>query len=137
MTTTNAAAHLAIEDRFATEWTDEAVTIRYENDPRKRPSSNFIRLSVRSARSNEVGFSANKILYRRQGWVVGQCFSQAQKGTQIARVMADAVIAIFEGQQFSQITFRESELIEVGDGGNGFWQVNAKVFFDFDFERSY
>lgn len=137
MHTTHAAAHLAIEDRFRLQWSDNSVAVRYENDPRKRPTGNFIRLSIRNARSNEIGFNANKILYRRQGWIVAQCFVVAQKGTQLARVMADAAIAIYEGQKFSKITFRESELVEVGDDGNGFWQVNAKVFFDFDFERSY
>ncbi len=137
MTTTHAAAHLAIETRFNTLWVDQDVAVRYENDPRKIPTDKFIRLTIRNGISTEVGFAANKILYRRQGFITGQCFVQAKQGTQEGREMADAVIAIYEGQQFSSITFRESELVEVGDGGNGYWQVNAKVFFDFDFERSY
>ncbi len=131
---THADVQLAIETRFNTLWTDQSVAVRYENDPRKRPTGSFIRLSIRNARSSEVGFAAMKSLYRRQGWIVAQCFVEAKKGTQPVRVIADAVIAIFEGQQFSDVTFRESEIAEVGDDGNGFWQVNAKVFFDFDFE---
>lgn len=131
---THAEVQLAIETRFNTLWADESVAVRYENDPRKRPTGPFIRLSIRSAASKEVGFAESKSLYRRPGWIVAQCFVQAKQGTQAARVIADAVIAIFEGQQFSDVTFRESEIVEVGDGGNGFWQINAKVFFDFDLE---
>jgi len=133
----HAETHLAIETRFDAQWADQSVAVRYENDARKRPTGPFIRLVIRNARASEVGYSGNKILYRRPGWIVAQCFVQAKEGTQAARVMADSVIAIFEGQQFSSITFRESEVVEVGDDVNGFWQVNAKVFFDFDFERSY
>ena len=134
---THAAVHLAIETRFNAQWADQSVSVRYENDPRKRPTGSWIRLSVRNEKAVEIGFNANKVLYRRPGRIVAQCFVSNKQGTQAARVMADAVIAIFEGQQFSSITCRESELTEVGDDGNGFWQVNAKVFFDFDFERSY
>lgn len=134
---TYAATQLAIETRFNTQWVDDSVAVRYESDPRKRPTGSFIRFVIRHASSMEKGFAGNKILYRRQGWIVAQCFVEAKKGTQEARVMADSVIAIFEGQQFSNITFREAEVVEVGDDDNGFWQVNAKVFFDFDLERTY
>lgn len=51
--------------------------------------------------------------------------------------MADKVLDIFEGQQFDGITCREGELEELGDDGEGFWQVNAKVYFDHDIERTY
>ena len=67
-----------------------------------------------------------------------QFFVEVGKGTQLARIMADAAILIFEGQQFSSITCRESEIVSVGDDPEsvkqGFYQVVAKVFFDFDDE---
>jgi hypothetical protein len=132
----NAPAALAIETRFKNQWTDDEVLLRFENDARKKPTGPYIHFFIRTGRAIEMGFSGNKILYRRQGWIVAQCFVLAKKGTQTCRVMADSVIAIFEGQQFSGVTFRESEVIEVGDD-RGFWQANAKVFFDHDFERSY
>lgn len=128
------AAQLAIETRFDANWSDQTVRTRYENELRKRPTDPFIRLSIRNLRSRLVGIAGNRHLYRRPGWISIQCFVPVKEGTQTARVMADAAIAIFEGQQFSSITCRESEMMEIGDDGKGFWQVNAKVFFDFDFE---
>jgi hypothetical protein len=136
----NAPAQLAIETRFGAQWTDDSVVLRYENDPRKKPTGPYIQLFIRSGRAVEMGFSGNKILYRRPGWIVAQCFILPKEGTQTCRIMADAVIAIFEGQQFSGITFRESEVVEIGINTaikSVFWQANAKVFFDHDFERSY
>lgn len=134
---THAAVQLAIEDRMRTLWTDQSVDVRYENELRKRPAGNFIRLTVKSLRSREVGFGAGKILYRRPGIIWAQCFVPAKTGTQRARVMADAVIDIFEGKSFSGLTCDVSELSEIGNDGKGFWMVSAKIFFDHDFERSY
>jgi len=131
---THAAVQLAIETRFSAQWADQSVVIRYENDPRKLPAGPHIRLFIRNGRAIEVGFSGGKILYRRPGWINAQCFIQAKLGVKQARQMGDAVIAIFEGQQFSEITCRESEVVELGDDGEGFWQANAKIFFDHDFE---
>lgn len=132
-----AAAHLAIETRMDSLWTDDSVSIRYENESRKIPAGDWIRFSIRTLRGREVGFSAGKILYRRPGIIWAQCFVQAKTGTQRARIIADAVIDIFEGKSFSGITCDVSELSELGDDGEGFWQVNAKIFFDHDFERTY
>ena len=131
---THAETQLAIETRFSTNWADQSVATRFENEARKRPVNSFIRLSIRNGRSNLVGIAGNKHLYRRPGIIFMQCFVPVKEGTQPARVMADAAVLIFEGQQFSSIICRESEIVEVGDDGKGFWQVNAKVFFDFDFE---
>ncbi len=131
---THAASQIAIETRFDTKWVDQTVSVRYEADPRKKPVDKFIRLSVRNLQSRRVGISGGKILYRRPGFINMQCFVLTGDGTQNARVMADTAIAIFEGQSFSSITCRESELREIGDDSEGFWQVVARVFFDFDFE---
>jgi len=136
----NAPAQLAIETRFDAQWIDDGVAIRYENDARKKPPGPYIHFFVRTGRAIEMGFAGKKILYRRPGWIVAQCFILPRKGTQACMVMADAVIAIFEGQQFSGITFRESEIVQVGISSTSkeaFWQANAKVFFDHDFERSF
>lgn len=132
-----ADAQLAIETRFQTQWADQDVALRYENEKRQLPSDNFIRLVVRSSRSEEIGYSGPNILYRRYGIITAQCFVLPQTGTQKARELADAVAGIFEGQSFSGITCRESEVVEVGDDGNGFYQVDARVYFDHDFERTY
>jgi hypothetical protein len=132
--TTHAAAQIAIESRFDTLWTDQDVAVRFEEDRRKRPTTPFIRLSIRSVRSVPVGISGNKILYRRPAMISMQCFVPVGTGTQAARIIADTAIAIFEGQQFSGITCRESEVKELGDDGQGFWQVNGLVYFDFDNE---
>lgn len=133
---THASTQLAIETRFDTQWADNSVAVRYENDPRKKPTGSYIHLFVRNGRAVEMGYSSQRVLYRRPGWIVAQCFVQAKTGTQACRAMADAVVAIFEGQTFSDIIFREGEIVEVGDDDDGFWQLNAKVFFDFDFERT-
>lgn len=133
---THEAIHDAIETRFDANWAQTDVDVRYEEDPRKRPSGKFIRVTVRSLRSREVGYSGNKVLYRRPGFIIMQCFTQVGTGTRVARKMADDAIAIFEGQQFSGVSCNESELRELGQDGKGFWQVNALVHFDFDFERT-
>jgi len=134
---THAAVQLAIETRMGALWPDQDVDVRYENEARKRPTSNHIQLFVRSFRSVESGYSGGKILYRRPGVIRAHCFVPAHEGTQEARVMVDTAIGIFEGQQFGGITCNEGEVEELGDDGEGFWQVNAKIYFDHDFEVAY
>ncbi len=131
---THSVAQLAIETRFEANWIDNDVELRFENEARKQPEGPFIRLRIENLRSRLVGIAGNRHLYRRPGWISMQCFVVTKKGTQACGVMADAAIAIFEGQQFSSITCRESEVLRLGDDGKGFWQINAKVFFDYDFQ---
>ena len=125
-----------IEHRLRTNWADDEVDVVFEQDRQKRSTGLFIRASVRSLRSIEVGYNGGSILYRRPGWISMQCFVEVGNGTRRARDIADDAIAIFEGQQFSGVTCRESEMQELGDDGKGYWQCNAKVFFDFDYERN-
>lgn len=134
---TNAEVQKAIETRFRDNWPDQSVELRFENEARKKPTGKFIRLNIRNLRPIESGYSGGKILYRRPGIIWAQCFVPAKTGTQQARVMADDVADIFEGQQFSEITCNEAEVEEIGDDGEGFWQANAKIYFDHDFERTY
>jgi len=134
---TNAEAQLAIETRLNANWTDQGVELRFENEARKIPVGEHLRLSIRNLRPFEVGYSAGIVRYRRPGIIWVQCFVEAKTGTQRARVIADAVADIFEGQQFGEITCREAEQEELGDDGEGFWQVNCKIYFDHDYDRSY
>lgn len=132
-----AAVQLSIETRFRDNWPDQSVDLRYENEARKLPTGKFIRLTVRSGRGVESGYAGNAILFRRPGIIWAQCFVPRHEGTQEARVMADQVLNIFEGQHFSGVECGEGEVQEVGDDGNGFWQVNAKIYFDHDTNRTY
>ncbi len=134
---TNAEVHLAIETRMHQQWVNQDVRVRYENESRKIPAGPFVRVVIRTQRAFEVGYAGNKIRYRRPGTIIAQCFVVAKTGTQVARDLADTVIGIFEGQQFDDLTCEEGWIEELGDDGNGFWQVNARINFDFDFQRSY
>jgi hypothetical protein len=133
---TNSQVLTSIESRFDSNWDDDSVEVRYEQDRRKRPSINFIRLTVRTLGTQEMGIAGSKILYRRQSSIVMQCFTIVGNGTKLAKDIADRAVAIFEGKQFAEITCRESSIRELGDDGKGFYQVNATVFFDFDLEVS-
>lgn len=134
---THAAVLTTIETRLHDQWSDETVDLRYENEARPKPIGPHIVLHVRTGRSFEAGYAGGKIRYRRPGWIVAQCFTEAKKGTKAARELADTVIGIYEGQTLSEIIFSESEVVEVGDDGSGFYQVNAKIYFEHDFERTY
>jgi len=134
---THAEVQLAIETRLRDNWPDQSVELRFENEARKKPTGKFIQCNIRNLRPIESGYAGGKILYRRPGIIWIQCFTPARTGTNVARVMADDVANIFEGQQFSGITCNEAEVEELGDDGEGFWQANAKVYFDHDFERTY
>lgn len=131
------AMQQAIETRFQSNWTDQSVELRFENEARKRPTGKFIRLNIRNLRATEEGYSGNNILYRRPGIIWAQCFVPRHEGTRQGRVMADQVLDIFEGQDFGGIRCGEGEVQELGDDGKGFWQVNAKIYFDHDQARSY
>ena len=134
---THSQVQIEVETRLQDNWSDPDVDLRFENEARKIPPGPFVRLTIRSGRSQEKGYAGNKILYRRPGIIWAQCFVPRQFGTQKARSIADAVLDIFEGQQFGGITCSEGEVQELGDDGKGFWQANAKIYFDHDIERSY
>lgn len=130
-------AQVAIENRLKQNWTDNDVLLRFENEGRREPGKPYIQTLIKELRTEEVGYAGNKILYRRFGLIWAQCFWPAKEGTKKARDVAQAVIDIYEGQQFSQIICREGNIDPSGDDGKGFWQVNAKIEFDHDFERTY
>lgn len=134
---TEVEAQNAIESRLTAEWLDQDVELRFENDPRKLPTGSHIILHLRHVVTTEVGYSGNNILYRRFGMIVAQCFVEAKNGTKIARGLADAVLDVYEAKQFGSISCNQGEVVPVGDNKDGFWQCNAKIFYDHDFQRSY
>lgn len=135
MVMTYVVAQNHIESRFKANWpTSVKALLCAENIGKLKPYPPYVRLTIRHAASEQKSIGGGFILYRRDGIVIAQCFSEVRKGVKPARLLADTFVAIFEGQQFGTspvITCRESAVNEIGVS-NDMYQVNASVMFDWD-----
>lgn len=134
------ARRAAIEDRFRTNWTADATTLRtpvaFENAPvlltrvdqtasiPKAPAGgSWVRLTVREGESNQVDLnSAPRV--RELGRIILQIFVAKGNGTAAARAFADLAAPIFRRAQFAGITCRVPTVQAVGDT-EGWWQLNV------------
>lgn len=133
-------AQIAIESRLKEQWpllwlSAEKVTLVYENLGGEEPQLPYLKIYIREAGSEEKGYNGNKILYRRFGTIIGQCFVALGATATLPRQIGDTFRKVFEGRQFGGVTCREGDLITVGATSEGKYQVNSRVYYDFDEER--
>lgn len=138
--TTEVEVQTAIETRLRDQWPTlwdetEKVAIVYENTGQEEPQVPYLKFFIRHGPTQEQGYGGGRILYRRFGAIVVQCFTSLGSGVLLARKIAAMIGRIFEGQKFSGVTCREAAMTEVGPNQEGEYQVNVRVEFDYDQER--
>lgn len=116
---------IAIESRFNSQWADR-TPVAYGNLPYAPiVGTAYVRLIVLTGRALQASMGAAP-LYRHPGVIDVSVFIPEGSATKPALDLADAVVAIFRGAQFSGILCRPADVRNLGVVG-GWFQVNVSI----------
>lgn len=117
---TYAAAQLAIENRFATNFT--SCAIKFQNVPfTVTPGSIFVELNVTDYGSHKAEIGGG--LHRSTGLIVAKFNVPKGQGTKTGRALADLAAAVFREKSFSGITCR-SPIVQNGGESQEWFQIH-------------
>lgn len=132
MTTLNEARE-AIYQRFNDNFTGLPLSeTTFDNEDFTPPDGPWVRLTVRQAGGGQetLGAKGNRS-YRRIAGTFAQVHTLADQGTAEADGIAQEILAIFEGESFSDLDFNDGVIREIGSDGR-FYQEVVEINFDYD-----
>lgn len=125
-----------IETRLKEGFDSSIVPIQYENVPTLKKGTGtlkdfsktekFIRLTINSTASQQIDVGGDSDRYF--GLITVSVFTKENKGTNLARKIADDVFPIFHRQSFGNILCRETQ-VEVIGAIDGWFQINLNTEF--------
>lgn len=119
---------------FDTQWASATSILWGDDDPAAVPNDNtWVRFNIMHSEGPQasMGDPGNN-RFRRFGMITVQIFQkEGQYGT-AAKVLAKDVIDIYAGTINSDIIYRNPILREVGNDGNGWYQINVITEFQYD-----
>ena len=130
-------ARIAIESRFATNYTSTPIHFWSANVPFKpTPGQSYVAISISYGDGRQITLGEIPQVHRYTGIIIVQIFTPEDKGAKASDDIADLVDPIFRRAQFSfgvsgVITCRTpvKEVVGVKDG---WYQVNMKCLFKRD-----
>jgi len=125
-----AAAQIAIESRFATNFT--ACPVNYPNVPYDPVAgTTFCKIEVIQSWSQRADIGTNNPLHRNFGIINVNIYLPIGTGTNTGQTLADMAAAVFRDQSFSGITCRSPLVRNVGEV-EGWYLVNMTCPFYHD-----
>lgn len=135
------AARKSITKFFATGWDDE-TPVAYDDvefgipeiDDADPAASTWVRLQIQhfDAYQASVG-SPGSNKFRRNGLITAQIFAAEKQAALDALAKGDMIVSLFQGKsRFEGVIFSNVRLKEIGPDGEGWFQVNVKIDFEFD-----
>lgn len=124
------SAHNEIRTRLNTEWAN-ATPIAFPNVSFNPPSppSVWIRLTVNDGESQQIDIGSKPATIRYAGVIFVQIFTVSNKGDAEALTLADNVKTIFNNWNGVNVVCRAAKIINVGNDGQGWYQVNVAIPF--------
>lgn len=129
------SATQAIRDQFRVQWAalSNGYPVVYENqktDDAPTPDSDiWARLTVRRGEKTLVGIASNR-RWRQPGYIYVDLFCKHGIGTKALEDLADDVLGIFQGQEFSGIVCRGTSCESLDDGT--WYQISCRTEFYVD-----
>lgn len=126
----------AIIQHFTTDWADETKVVIDNQSFDPASASEFVRLSIRHADSEQAAMGATKVT-RTTGSVIVQVFVKAGTGIKRLSELSDKVRQVMQysnilGEHFV-IQFRAATPVDIGQqNGSSFYQVNVTIPYYFD-----
>lgn len=103
-----------IESMFATAW-GSTTSIKYDNVPFTIPSASWVDIQVWDGMSTKASLGSGVQRRRSTGTVFIGIYTAVDAGSRPARLLADAVVAIFRDKQVSGVTFEEPDVVRLGE----------------------
>ena len=129
-----------IEKRLRDNFDSSLVAIQYENVATLKKGSvtvkdvntldKFIKLTISSAGTTQIDVGGNADRYT--GIITIGIFIKANKGTNLARKIADDLKHIFHRRSFDGILCRTTDIEYFPDNTDGWYQVNMNTEFYYD-----
>jgi len=111
-----------IEGRFNTNWT--TTTIAWGNADFDTPNNTeWVRFNILNGASSYRAFDKKR---RHTGIINIQIFAPVNSGTHTIRGYADTIAAIFEGEQFDDVTCDVASIETIGTDDR-FHQINVNI----------
>lgn len=127
-------AIVAIEKYFADNWGETSLVI-WGSDDAQQPANaeSWVRFNVQHEDGGQASMgSPDANLYRQQGSIIIQIFQQQGQFGVEARTFASNIIDLYHGTTNSGIRYENARINEVGNDGNGWYQINVIVRFEYD-----
>ena len=120
-----------IEEYFDTQWAAR-TPINWDND-NATPSGNHVAFTIDHNLSNfaNLGNEGGGQTYRREGLITVQVFTRQGTGTEDSRALAFQVQQILEGYRNASLLLKAGVVRKIGEDGNGFWQANVDIPFEY------
>lgn len=120
-----------MEHHFEEQW-NARTPINWDND-NATPSGNHVAFSIihSTAVFANLGNSNATATTYRSGFVTVQVFTRQGTGTEANRLLAFQARKILEGFKSGSLRLKPGVARQVGEDGNGFWQTNVDVEFEY------
>ena len=136
------AAHVAIENKFATEWAS-ATDIKYENVDFDIPTTSWVELQIRFGKGSKISLGDGVQLRRTVGTLFVNVYTPKSGGAKPSNTLVDSAIAIFRDLVVSNVTFYEASVNVIGEkyypsSGSGvsattqWWETVIGIPFKYD-----
>lgn len=124
-------ANSLIEQYFDTQWAAR-TPINWDND-NATPSGNHVAFTINHDLSSfhNLGNEDGGQTYRREGLITVQVFTRQGTGTEDSRTLSYQVQQILEGYRNSSLHIKAGVVRKIGEDGNGFWQANVDIPFEY------
>lgn len=121
-----------LRTRYKNGWTP--VPTEYPNESFKKPVPAVIwaRFNVDVFRENALDIGADTKYFRTNGEVVIQLFAPLDQGCVDILVKADTLASVFRNWTGTTVTCREASVRNIGNDGNGWYQVNVIIPYQMD-----
>lgn len=122
----------AMQFYFKTSW-NGLTKIAYDDVAFTPPNETWVRLTVKHADGYQAtaGDPGNN-RHRRTGTIFVQVFQPQNKAAQDALIKADIAASLFIGKDLLGIHFSDTSIREIGNDGQGFYQINVTSQFRYD-----
>lgn len=120
-----------IEQHFDTAW-NARTPINWDND-NAAPNGPHVAFSIDHASSTRIsmGNADGTETFLNEGLVTVQVFTPQGTGTENSRLLAEGVKAILQGFRKGSLCLKAATPRKIGEDGNGFWQVNVDIPFEY------
>lgn len=126
-----ANAYNELRGRFNTLW-GSTTPIAWPNAAFTTPLVPWVRFTVRSGEANQLTFGASTNNFRHSGVIIIQVFTLLDTGEALALQHADQIASIFRNWCGQSVRCRTPSVKDIGNDGEGWYQVNVVVPFQWD-----
>jgi hypothetical protein len=124
-----------IEQHFDTSW-NARTPINWDND-NATPSGPHVAFTIDHSLSNRISMgNGGTETVLNEGLITVQVFTPQGTGTEQSRLLCDGVTQILSGFRKNSLHLKSAVRRKIGEDGNGFWQVNVDIPFEYMEVRS-